>query len=302
MSVRLSYLFVVIIWSTTPLGIVWSSDSIPATMAVFLRMFIALILGGMIVIIAKIQVPWHRQALTLYSYSALGIFGGMLLSYQAAQTVSSGLISLLFGLAPIISGILAQRMLNEPKFTKIKICALVLSLFGLYLVCAEQMSHHDFDLLGFMYLFMAVICFSVSGILVKRVNLAIHPMATTIGALTIATPLFFLSWLLFDGSFNPTSWHSRAILSVLYLGIFGSLLGFLAYFHVLQKLQASTVALITLLTPGFAIALGALLNGEMITSQLIIGASLILLSLALFQFGDNLSTKLPTLIAKKKRN
>ena len=56
-----------------------------------------------------IRVPWHRRALFLYGYSSIGIFGGMLLSYMAAKTVPSGLISLMFGLAPILSGLLAQN-------------------------------------------------------------------------------------------------------------------------------------------------------------------------------------------------
>ncbi len=294
MSVRVSYFFVVLIWSTTPLGIVWSSDSISPTMAVFLRMFIALVLGGGIIWLAKISVPWHKRARILYSYSALGIYGGMLLSYQAAQSVSSGVISLVFGLAPIFSGLLAQRILNEPKFSRAKLIALMLSVFGLYLVCAEKINQSQFDPIGFVYLFGAVISFSLSSVLVKRVHLPIHPMATTFGALCISTPLFFITWLLVDGEFAPQVWKVKAIAAVIYLGVFGSLLGFLAYFHVLQKLQASTVALITLITPGFAIALGATLNGEPISTNLILGACIILSSLALFQFGDTLSTKKQT--------
>ena len=41
MQVSIAYLVVLLIWSTTPLGIVWSSESINPTMAVLLRMLIA---------------------------------------------------------------------------------------------------------------------------------------------------------------------------------------------------------------------------------------------------------------------
>ena len=92
MPVKVSYFFVVLIWSTTPLGIVWSSDSIPPTMAVFLRMLIALVLGAFVMAIANIRLPWHGRAIKLYAYSALGIYGGMMLSYFAAQSVPSGVI------------------------------------------------------------------------------------------------------------------------------------------------------------------------------------------------------------------
>ena len=41
MSVIIAYLIVVLIWSTTPLGIVWSSESVSPTLAVTSRMLIA---------------------------------------------------------------------------------------------------------------------------------------------------------------------------------------------------------------------------------------------------------------------
>lgn len=288
MPVKVSYFFVVLIWSTTPLGIVWSSDSIPPTMSVFLRMFIALVLGAFVMAIANIRLPWHGRAIKLYSYSALGIYGGMMLSYFAAQSVPSGVISLVFGLAPILSGLLAQRILKEAKFSKIKIVALVMSVLGLALVCKDQLVGKSVFNVGLLCVFAAVCCFSLSGVMVKTVRLAIHPMASTFGALILVTPLFFITWLAVDGTFDPSSWSQRAIGSVIYLGVFGSLLGFLAYFHVLQKLEASTVALITLITPGFAIALGTLLNNESLSFSLVIGAIIILISLGLFQFGDKL--------------
>ena len=78
-------------------------------------------LGGLIVAITNIRVPWSKNACLLYFYSSIGIFGGMLLSYMAAKTVPSGIISLMFGLAPILSGLLAQQLLNEPKFSPIKL-------------------------------------------------------------------------------------------------------------------------------------------------------------------------------------
>ncbi|MDE3271811.1 DMT family transporter [Pseudoalteromonas sp. G4] len=288
MPVKVSYFFVVLIWSTTPLGIVWSSDSIPPTMSVFLRMLIALVLGAFVMAIANIRLPWHGRAIKLYTYSALGIYGGMMLSYFAAQSVPSGVISLVFGLAPILSGLLAQRILNEAKFSKIKVVALVMSVLGLALVCKDQLVGKSVFNVGLLYVLAAVCCFSLSGVMVKTVKLAIHPMATTFGALVIVTPLFFVTWLLVDGTFNPSLWSERAIGSIIYLGVFGSLLGFLAYFHVLQKLDASTVALITLITPGFAIALGTLLNNESLSVSLVVGAIIILVSLGLFQFGDKL--------------
>ncbi|MBQ4836245.1 DMT family transporter [Pseudoalteromonas luteoviolacea] len=289
MPAQLSYAFVVLIWSTTPLAIVWSSASMAPTTSVLLRMLLALVLAAVVVTFSKIRMQWTKKAWLLYTYSGGGILVGMMFAYLASLTVPSGVISLVFGLAPIISGILAQKLLGEEKFTAIKKCALALALLGMVLVCFAQLQQLNIEPIGLIYVLCAVVNFSLSGVLVKRVKIAIHPMATTYGSLLFATPGFAIIWLLAGAPFEVESWSEKSMWSTFYLGIFGSFFGFLAYFHILQHMKASTVALTTLITPGFAMTLGALINNEEITMLLLIGAITIILSLALYQFGGQLN-------------
>ncbi|WP_110457273.1 DMT family transporter [Shewanella algidipiscicola] len=290
--VPISFLAVVLIWSTTPLGIVWSSESVHPTMAVLLRMLIALVLGLLVIIMTKIRLPWNRIAFKLYGFSAIGIVGGMLLSYFAARYLPSGTMSLIFGLSPLISGLLAQKLLNEPKFGPMRILALLLAFTGLGVVCSAKLALGSDSWIGLSLILCAVLLFSLSGVLIKTVHIAIHPIASTVGALLFSTPLFALAWLLFDASLPIDTWSVRSMAAIAYLGVFGSLIGFVAYFYILQHLNASTVALVTLITPVFAMALGAQLNGEAITEALVIGAGLVLGGLGLYQFGDRLRRRL----------
>lgn len=292
MQVSIAYLAVLLIWSTTPLGIVWSSESINPTMAVLLRMLIAVVLGGMIIFIRKIELPWHNQAIRLYSYSGLGIFGGMSFSYLAAGYLSSGILSLVFGLAPVFSAILARRILAEPEISPLRKLSMLLSFVGLAFVCADNFSLTGDSFYGLIFILAAVFLFSLSGVLVKSVSLAIHPMATTVGALTVSLPFFIINWLLLDGSVDTSSWQLRSVWATIYLGVFGSLIGFFAYFFVLQRLTASTVALITLITPIIALTLGAVLNDEVINNKLIFGAILVTLGLATYHWGEEIIGKL----------
>ena len=285
MSVSIAYLAVLLIWSTTPLGIVWSSESINPSLAVLLRMLIALELGALVIKVRKINLPWHKQALTLYSYSALGIFGGMLCTYLAAPYLSSGIISLVFGLSPVISALLAKKILAEPNISGVRKFSMIISLCGLAVVCSDNFTLADDGIYGVVFILLAVFFFSLSGVLVKSVSIAIHPLATTVGALTVATPLFLVSWLVLDGTVPVETWQVKSIWATLYLGVFGSLIGFYAYFTVLQKLSASSVTLITLVTPVIALSLGAVLNGEVINDKLILGAFMVLFGLAIYHFG-----------------
>ena len=284
MPVSVAYLAVIIIWSTTPLGIVWSSETVSPTLAVLLRMLIAIIPGVLIIKLAKINLPWSAPARKIYAYSSVGIFGGMIFSYLAAQYLTSGLMSLIFGLSPILSGLLAQKILLEAKFSAIKRLALTIALVGLLVVCFDSISLQQDSILGIGFILLGVFFFSLSGVMVKSVAIDIHPLATTVGALSFSVPLFALVWFLVDGTLPYQQWQARSIWAIVYLGIFGSLVGFLAYFFILQKLRASTVTLITMMTPVFALYLGAILNNEQVSLNLVLGALLVMFGLALYQW------------------
>lgn len=284
MPVILAYLIVVIIWSTTPLGIVWSNDSVSPTLAVLSRMVIGLVLALLFLLFTRIPLPRDKQALRLYCYSGFGVFGGMLFSYMAAQSLSSGMMSLVFGLAPLLSGLLAQKILDEPAFGWRKKLALFIALTGLVISCSDSLLNGQNQWSGLLLILVAVVIFSLSGVMIKSLKISIHPIATTAGSLLFSVPLFLLCWLVMDGEFTLQHWSLKSSLSIVYLGVFASFIGFVAYFYILQKLSASTVALVTLLTPVFALLLGNQLNGEQISLKLLLGASLILTGLSLYQW------------------
>lgn len=110
-------------------------------------------------------------------------------------------------------------------------------------------------------------------------------METTTGALLIAVPLFVLNWAVLDGHL-PSELAPRTAWSIVYLAVFGSALGFILYFHVLRHVEASRVALITLVTPVIALFLGHEVNGETIGPRELVGTVVILAGLACYQWGD----------------
>jgi drug/metabolite transporter (DMT)-like permease len=66
------------------------------------------------------------------------------------------------------------------------------------------------------------------------------------------------------------------------------LLGFSLYYFLIHAIEASTVSLITLITPVTALLLGMWLNNEAISTHVIMGTACILLGLISFQWGDKL--------------
>ncbi|GLR69674.1 DMT family transporter [Agaribacter marinus] len=287
MKIAIAYLTVVLVWSTTPLGLAWSTETVHPSMAGFLRMAIAIVLGGICLIVWRIKVPVHGRALKLYSFSSIGIFGGMFLSYLAAAYIPSGMMSLVFGTSPIVTGLLAYKLLDEAKLSVFKVMGIIISLVGLIVVFSDSIILEKGAWKGIVLISIAVVCFSFSAVLIKTVKIDIHPAATTIGSMFFAAPMYLFAWFVMDGTLPVESWSMRSMLAILYLGIFGSLVGFVCYFYVLQKLSTSTVALVTMITPVFAILLGAWLNKELVTLNVIVGAVAVIFGLALYQQKSN---------------
>ena len=132
---------------------------------------------------------------------------------------------------------------------------------------------------------LSVSVHSASSVWVKRFGASLPALETTTGALLIAVPLFVLNWGVFDGAL-PRHLGPRSAWSILYLAVFGSVLGFIMYYYLLRQVQASRVALITLVTPVLALFIGHYVNAEAIGARTWIGTAMILVGLAFFQWGE----------------
>jgi drug/metabolite transporter (DMT)-like permease len=183
---------VILIWSTPPLAIVWSSETVSPMMAVLLRMLLASIIGTLCLVAMHIRLPIHKQVVKLYSYSAIGVFGGMFWGYLASRHIRSGLMSLIFGLSPVVSGLLAQKIVNNPKFSGLRWLAFIISLTGLAIVSWHNISTGSSEWIGIAFVFFAIFFFSLSAILVKSVVINIPLFVTTLGALYVSMPVFLL--------------------------------------------------------------------------------------------------------------
>ncbi len=286
MSIPSAYITVVLIWATTPLAIKWSSAGLGYSGAAFGRMAIGASIAVLLVLLLRIPFPWHARAQRGYALASLGVFGAMSLVYWSSQFVPSGLISVLFGVSPILSGVMAYWLLDERALSPIRVIALLCAVGGLSMVFGgEAFAFGEINVAavkGLMGLSGATILFSLSAVLVKRYDMGIDPLAHTAGTLLYALPGYALLWYFLDGQL-PEVLESRAIMATLYLGVFGSVVGFVAYYYVLQRLTAATVALIPLLTPVLALMLGSALEGEVLSDMALKGAGLILTSLAVYQ-------------------
>lgn len=287
MSVPLAYLGVIMIWSTTPLAIFWSSQGAGFLLGVTSRMVIGAMLALVLTALLGLGMRWHRQALHAYLAAGLGIFGSMLAVYWSAQYIPSGWIAVIYGMSPLATSLMASRWLEGESLTGRRVAGILMGLAGLTVIFGSSLHLDSHAAMGVAGVLAAMSIQSACAVWVKRIDAGLPAVVLTSGGLAVAAPLFVLVWLL-AGATVPASLPVRTIGAIGYLALFGSVLGFAMYFHVLRHVQATRVALITLVTPVTALALGHALNGEALTPGVLAGAAMILSGLALFEMGDGI--------------
>ncbi|MCU7810749.1 MAG: DMT family transporter, partial [Candidatus Thiodiazotropha sp. (ex Notomyrtea botanica)] len=280
-----AYIGVVLIWSTTPLAIKWSGESVGYLFGVTGRMVIGVVLALLVLQLVGQRLRWNRQARKTYLAAGLGIYVAMTAAYWSAQYIPSGWISVVFGLSPIVTGLMARLWLKEQGLTTPRVLALLVALMGLGVIFGVGLETGRQAVLGLAGMLVSVFCHSASAVWVKRFDAKLHGLTVTAGGLIVAVPLFLLSWFL-QGQSWPDAVDSRTLGSILYLGIIGSVLGFALYFYVLRHVETTRVALITLMTPVIALLAGQWLNGEVVDAKIWAGTVLIMLGLVGFELGS----------------
>lgn len=287
MTVPAAYLGVILIWTTTPLAIKWSGEGPGFLFGVTGRIVLSAVIALALVHLLRLPMSWNRRARKSYLAAGLGIYSAMLSVYWAAQFIPSGWISIFFGLTPIVSGVMAAIWLGERSLTPARVVGVLLGLAGLVIIFSGSLQGDDQMIYGVLALTVSVICHSASAVCMKRIAAPLSGLVTTAGGLMVAAPLFLLTWFL-SGNTWPEQIGDRAAASIIYLSVCGSVLGFALYFYLLRHMDLVRVALITLITPVSALLLGALLNGEVMTTSVWVGTLLIMSGLVSFEFGAKL--------------
>lgn len=298
-SLPFAYGTVVLIWGTTPLGVQWSAQGFSPFLAVLARALLAFVILLIWVRVAKITVPMHAGAYKVYSAAVLGQGIAMLLIYWSAMYLSSGLVSLIFGFSPLITGFLAWFWYRE-KLNAIQTFSVCAAIVGLMVVFSDSLEHSANawalnNILALAFMLLACLFFCISNLWVRRFDegLEIHPVALTIASLGFSMPFYiaavFFSFIYSEQTLTGVHFSWKAIFSTAYLAMLGSVIAPYYYFVVLKKSSANLVALITVITPVIALVLGAWLNEEVVGIQVIAGAALILVSLLLYQFSNLVS-------------
>lgn len=272
------YAIVLLVWTTTPLAILYSQEGLTPVQALFLRMGGAWLMLLMILVLQRNLPRLSRTYLLFTLISGGGLFFATRLIYLASPAIDSGLIAVLHGLLPVFSALFATLILAM-KVTGRQWLALLTSFIGVLLLMLSELAI-DTELWALLSVCIAVMTHSLTAVLVKRQGVDVPVIHQLFGSLSVVSlfSLIYLFWQSEPLLLSELSWQSA--LSIGYLATIGSLLGFFAYYGLLQQVSPVTVGTITLITPLTSMLLGAWLNHEQFPPGTLLGTAILLIGLA----------------------
>ena len=264
MSSRVLFIIASLIWGSTFWAITLQLGEVPPAVSVVYRFALA---SSVLFIICigrgfQLQLPWATQKwLMLQGVATFGL--SYICTYQAEEVVVSGLVAVLFALMVFWTPVLSRVFYGTPIAPRTWGAGAVatggVALLFYHSIGAAwrdvQAGGSGHFLLGVVLALIATIASSAGSIVVAKVREQSHNvMLTTAWSMFWGTSLVAVYALLTGQRFMlpPTVSYT---LGLLYLSIFGSVIAFLAYFTLINRIGPQKAVYIGVITPVLSVLL-----------------------------------------------
>jgi drug/metabolite transporter (DMT)-like permease len=196
-------------------------------------------------------------------------------------SIDSSLASVINSAVPLFVIVIAAIFLPGEMITVSRLVGLLVGFVGVAILVGLDLTDlGSANAVGELALIGATISYAIGNVYAKRFVHGLRPMVPALMqvffGLVITGTLAFATEHPLD-----VAWTSESLVSVVWLGLLGSGLAYLAYFRTLQRWGATRTSLVAYLLPIWGIGLGALVLSEPITPNMIVGAALIIGGIAL---------------------
>ncbi|MDV6252877.1 DMT family transporter [Vibrio sp. EA2] len=219
-----------------------------------------------------------KQGCMLIILGTCGVFAYNLFFFSGLQTVSASRASLIMTLSPAIIAI-ASVCLYKERLTKNKTVGIALSLSGAMLVIVTKSSSLNEIMttnIGDLYILGCVLSWVAFTLLGRSLIQSIGSFFTIVYSV-ITGAVILLTVTLLTGQFNSEFIQELSVndlLSLGYLGIFGSAIAYAWYYMGVESIGATRASVFLALTPVTGVLTGSLFLGEEMTNVLIFAGGL----------------------------
>jgi drug/metabolite transporter (DMT)-like permease len=207
--------------------------------------------------------------------------------YWSEQWLPSGLAAILFAIFPLLVAGLARFILPGERLTPRAWSGIVLGFLGVAAIHAEDLAALGGEQVrtAAFWILLSPLSSALANVLSKRWGAGLHPLTLTAIPMAIGTVGLgaVAMWLERDAAVR---YDTTSIACLVYLALIGSVVTFGVYFWLLARLPATKLSLIAYGTPVVAVLIGTLWLGERLTAQIVAGASLVLVGVALASSGS----------------
>jgi drug/metabolite transporter (DMT)-like permease len=215
--------------------------------------------------------------------SVLNIVVPFFLITWGEQTVDSSLASIINAAVPLPTIILAALFLQDEPITVNRLVGLVVGFGGVILLTGHGLAGlGGGEIAGEIALVLSTISYGMGAVYARRNVRGLRPMTAAICqvgfALLITTGLAFTFE---DPIARVAAIDGRALFAVVWLGLIGSGLAYLAFFRTLSRWGATRTTMVAYLLPIWGIVLGVIVLGERVDATVLAGTALIMGGVAL---------------------
>jgi len=276
----LSFFAIYVLWGTTFLAIRIAVEELPPLFAAGARFFTAGVLLYAFMRIRGEAKPTMIQWRSLTIMALLMFVAEYGPLFWAEKYVASGVVSVLAATLPIITMLLEMLILKHQRMRPMLALAVLIGFAGVAILLLPGGGQH-LALIPCLAILAGATTWSLGSVLTRSMELP-KSRPTTAGAAMMLGGGMLLAISAGFGEMHPFPHLSlRAILALLYLIVFGSLLAFTAFVWLLGHMPATRVSSHAYVNPIVAVALGYFAAGEIITWRIMAGSVLVLVSVFL---------------------
>ena len=264
---------VYVVWGSTYLAIAIAVEDLPPLLAVSTRFLAA---GG----ILAAWLLWRRRGALRVARHELGAAAliGVLLPganavlFFAERDVPTGLASLIIASVPL--WVVLLRLLAKERIPRGAVVGVLVGFAGVAILLRPS---GGASAVGLALCVLSALMWATGSFLSARVPLPGDPIAATTYEMLCGGAAMLPLGLVAVGDLDPSA---RSLAAWVYLVVFGSLVGYTAYVWLLAHAPLGTVATYAYVNPIVAIALGFLFRDEELTPQILLGAAIVVASVA----------------------
>ena len=276
-KIILAYGALCFIWGSTWLAIRIGLESLTPIFSAGVRFTLASVLVFVLMRIKGITLQTDKASMRLYFL--MGFFSFVIpfgLVYWAEQFVPSGMAAVLFAVYPFWVVIFSYLRMKEEQIGFYKIFGTILGFVGIVVIFSDSFKGDLSDyLIGMFAVVISGTMQAWIAISIKKFGHHLHPLSMNFLPMVIAG-ISMTAIGIFAEDISTIKINENAVLSILYLAVFGSVVTFTSFYWLIKHMNIVILSLLAFITPVVALVLGYLLYDEVLSTRHFIGTALVL--------------------------